>query len=242
MANKDRIFNDELQKISDFKFGKQVVEVFDDMVSRSVPYYDEMQRMLAEMARDFAIPGTNVYDLGSSTGTTLMGFDKIINDQVKFIGIDDSPEMVKQCEENFRKAGFTRPFDVIHADINNGMILDNPSVVVMCLVLQFIRPLYREKLIHEIYRQLNPQGCFLLVEKVLGEGSMLNRMFIDYYYDYKRRNHYSDMEISQKREALENVLIPYRLSENLDLLKSAGFSQIEIFFKWYNFVGIIAIK
>jgi len=242
MSNKDKIFNDELQKISDFKFGSQVVQVFDDMVSRSVPYYNEMQRMLAELAADFAVDGTNIYDLGCSTGTTLLGFDKVLSDGVKFVGVDDSPEMAKQCEENFQKAGITRPYKVINADINNGLILENPSVVVMCLVLQFIRPLYREKLIHEIYRQLNPQGCFLLVEKVLGEGSMLNRMFIDYYYNYKRRNNYSDMEISKKREALENVLIPYRLSENLDLLKAAGFSQTEIFFKWYNFVGIIAVK
>ncbi|MBL7924838.1 MAG: carboxy-S-adenosyl-L-methionine synthase CmoA [Bacteroidia bacterium] len=242
MKNKDQIFHDALPKINDFEFGQQVVEVFDDMVSRSVPYYNEMQRMLAELARDFAVEGTNVYDLGCSTGTTLMGFDKMVPEQVKFIGIDDSPEMAKQCEENFRQAGFKRPFEVINADINKGLLLDNPSVVVMCLVLQFIRPLYREKLIHEIYRQLNPQGCFLLVEKVLGEGSMLNRLFIDYYYNYKRRNHYSEMEISQKREALENVLIPYRLSENIELLKAAGFSQTEIFFKWYNFVGIIAVK
>lgn len=237
----DQIFNDK-QRISDFEFGEKVVKVFDDMVSRSVPYYYEIQRMLSEIARDFAVDGTNVYDIGCSTGTTLISFDKMVSQQVRFIGIDESEEMVKQCRENFKQAGFTRPSEVIHADVNNGIILDNPSVVVMCLVLQFIRPLYREKLIREIHRQMNPQGCFLLVEKVLGEDSLLNRMFIDYYYDFKRRNNYSDMEISQKREALENVLIPYRLSENIELLKSAGFTSTEIFFKWYNFVGIIAVK
>jgi tRNA (cmo5U34)-methyltransferase len=150
--------------------------------------------------------------------------------------------MVKKCKANFEKAGIRRSFEIQQGDLNKGVIIKNASVVVMCLTLQFIRPLNRINLVQEIQRQLNENGCLILVEKVLGEDSMLNRMFIKYYYDMKRRNQYSDMEIAQKREALENVLIPYRLSENMDMLAKCGFRYTEIFFKWYNFTGIVAVK
>ncbi len=114
--------------------------------------------------------------------------------------------------------------------------------MVLCLTLQFVRPIYREQLIRKIYEGLTSGGVLILVEKILTENSNLNRDFIDYYYDYKRRNHYSELEISQKREALENVLIPYKLSENVTMLKNSGFATTETFFKWYNFTGLIAFK
>jgi tRNA (cmo5U34)-methyltransferase len=127
-------------------------------------------------------------------------------------------------------------------DLNSGVEIENASVVVMCLTLQFIRPLYREKLVEEIHRQLNENGCLILIEKVLGEDSLFNRQFIKYCYDFMRRNHYNDLEIAQKREALENVLIPYKLMENRELLLRRGFRYVETFFKWYNFCGMIAVK
>ncbi|MBA2407555.1 MAG: carboxy-S-adenosyl-L-methionine synthase CmoA [Chitinophagales bacterium] len=240
--NKDEVFKDPSTEVEDFRFGKRVVAVFDDMVSRSVPFYEEMQRMMAEMAKDFAVENTNVYDLGCSTGTTLLGLDPELSEKVRFVGIDNSEEMVQQCRQNFDKAGITRPFEIIASDLNKGILIENASVVVMCLTLQFIRPLYREQLVADICRQINENGCFIMVEKVLGEDSLLNRLFIKYYYDMKRRHHYSEMEISQKREALENVLIPYRLSENIELLHRSGFRYAEVFFKWYNFAGLIAVK
>jgi len=89
---------------------------------------------------------------------------------------------------------------------------------------------------------MNEHGCLILIEKVLGEDSLFNRQFIKYYYDFKRRNHYNDLEIAQKREALENVLIPYKLMENRELLLRRGFRYVETFFKWYNFCGMIAVK
>ena len=128
------------------------------------------------------------------------------------------------------------------ADLNKSVTLNDASVVVLCLTLQFIRPLYRVKLLERIREGMVAHGCLILVEKILGEESSLNRNFIKYYYDFKRRNHYSDMEISQKREALENVLVPFKLSEDLEMLHAAGFSHTEVFFKWYNFAGIIAFK
>ena len=110
------------------------------------------------------------------------------------------------------------------------------------LTLQFVRPLFRDQLIRSIYEGLNENGCLILVEKVLGNDSLLNRQFIKFYYDMKRRNDYTDTEIAQKREALENVLIPYRIDENFELLKRNGFGSVDIFYKWYNFAGLLGVK
>lgn len=138
--------------------------------------------------------------------------------------------------------GFSRDYELRIADLNQGIKITNASVVVLCLTLQFVRPIYREQLLKNIYDGLNSGGVLILVEKILAEDSLFNRDFIEYYYDYKRRNQYSEMEISQKREALENVLVPYKLSENISLLRDQGFAHCEIFFKWYNFAGLIATK
>jgi tRNA (cmo5U34)-methyltransferase len=239
---KDQIFDSRLAEIGDFRFDDKVADAFDDMVQRSVPYYLEIQRMMAEMAADFAAPGTNLYDLGCSTGATFLAFDKYITPSVCFYGIDESPEMLGQCAENLRAAKLVREFRLLEQNLNHGVNLENASVVTLCLTLQFVRPLYRARLVKAIYDQLLPEGCLILVEKVLGEDSVFNRLFIKYYYDFKKRNGYSDISIAQKREALENVLVPYKLNENIDLLKQVGFKYIDTFFKWYNFTGVIAVK
>ncbi|MBL7860481.1 MAG: carboxy-S-adenosyl-L-methionine synthase CmoA [Cyclobacteriaceae bacterium] len=239
--SQDNIFK-EPKKPDDFSFNKSVVTVFDDMVTRSVPFYLEIQRMMTELAKDFAVPGTRVYDLGCSTGTTLINFDKVLADTIDFVGMDNSEEMLKKCDKNFKDSGLTRKYSLINHDLNSGIQIENASVVVLCLTLQFVRPLYRERLVQEIYNQMNPNACLILIEKVLGEDSLFNRLFIKYYYDFKRRNNYDDMEIAQKREALENVLIPYKLMENREMLLSKGFKYVETFFKWYNFSGMIAVK
>jgi tRNA (cmo5U34)-methyltransferase len=101
---------------------------------------------------------------------------------------------------------------------------------------------FRDKLMRGISEGLRENGALILIEKVLGEDSFFNRSFIKYYYEFKKRNGYSELEISQKREALENVLIPYRLKENLEMLEHAGFQCVDVFFKWYNFAGIVAVK
>jgi tRNA (cmo5U34)-methyltransferase len=240
--NQDQVFKEEINKVSDFKFNNKVAQVFDDMVNRSVPFYGEMQRMTAELAADFVQPGTNVYDLGCSTGTTMIGMDTLIAPEIHFIGVDDSQEMLDKCARKLQEVGFTRPYSLEIADLNAKVQITNASVVVLCLTLQFIRPIYREKLVKTILDGLVPGGALILVEKILAEDSMFNRAFIKYYYNLKRRNHYTDLEISQKREALENVLVPYKLSENMMLLRETGFGSCETFFKWYNFAGIIAVK
>ena len=135
-----------------------------------------------------------------------------------------------------------RPYELMLADLNEGPVVKNGSVAIMLLTLQFIRPLYRERVVKAIYEGLNDDGCLIVVEKILSAHSLLNRLYIKYYYEMKRRNGYSEVEISQKREALENVLIPYRYEENCDLLKSVGFRHVDEFFRWYNFSAFIAVK
>jgi len=240
--SKDEIFNDELDFIGDFHFSEKVASVFDDMLNRSVPFYQEIQRMIAELALDFAVDGTNIYDLGCSTGTTLLNLNRGIGNKVKYIGIDYSEDMLEKCRKNLYEKGFSGECELICADLNKGIHVKNASVILMVLTLQFIRPLYRDKLIESIFRGINDNGCLILVEKVLGEDSLFNRLFIKYYYDMKRRSGYSELEIAQKRESLENVLIPYKLLENRELLLQQGFRYCDVFFKWYNFCGMVAVK
>ena len=239
---KDKIFDDTEYAALDFKFNKEVVTVFDDMVVRSVPFYVEMHRMIGELTKDFAVKNTNVYDLGCSTGTTLINLDKNLPEEVQFVGVDNSDEMLKSCEANLKAAGVTRKVNYQNQDLNSDIQLTNPSVVIFCLTLQFLRPLNREKIIKKIYASLPENGAVILIEKILTEHSICNRLFIEHYYEFKKRNGYNETEISKKRESLENVLVPYKLSENEELLKSSGFRFTEVFFKWYNFAGLIAIK
>lgn len=238
---KDTIFK-EVKEATDFKFGADVVKVFDNMVGRSVPFYDEIQRMTAEIAGDFAVPGTRIYDLGCSTGRTLAEMNLTTDSSVEFVGLDDSPEMLGKCASRLSELGMSRSYQLVTANLAEDFEMSNASVAVLCLTLQFIRPICRVNILRKIAEKLNPGGALILVEKVLAEENSFNRDFIKYYYEMKKRNAYSEVEIAQKREALENVLIPYKLSENILVLKEAGFQTCEIFFKWYNFAGIVAVK
>jgi tRNA (cmo5U34)-methyltransferase len=242
VAPVDQLFSQKRDQIQDFDFGKDTAAVFDDMLDRSVPFYEEIQRMMGEISADFAAPGTNLYDLGCSTGTTLLGLDRIVAEDVTFIGIDYSPEMLEKARAKFAQAGFARPHQLLCVDLNRGVEVKNASVVILNLTLQFVRPLNRDHLINTIANGTLPGGCLILVEKVQGPDSTLNRQFIKYYYEFKKRNGYSELEIAQKREALENVLIPYHFEENRELLLRNGFKACDVFFRWYNFCGMLAIK
>src|SRR5512145_1980945 len=196
------------------------------MVSRSVPFYGEIQRMTVELARAFAVPETSVYDLGCSSGTTLINLHQALDRSIRFVGVDSSQDMLNECRAKLSGHNVDRPVDLMCVDLNEGLAIENASIVTLLLTLQFIRPLRRERLITDIVHGLRPQGCLIVVEKVLAEESLFNRLFIKYYYDMKRRQGYSELEISQKREALENVLIPYKLLENRELLLAAGFRNV----------------
>jgi tRNA (cmo5U34)-methyltransferase len=238
----DKVFASELERISDFSFNEAVATVFDDMVSRSVPLYGEIQRMLAELSAAFAAEGSNVYDLGCSTATTLSLLHELLSVDARLIGVDNSAEMLEQARSKLAERGLAGAIDLRLGDLDAGVEIENASVVLLVLTLMFVRPLNREKLMRRIHAGMRENGCLLMVEKVLGDGSLFNRLFIERYYGYKRRMGYSELEIAQKREALENVLIPYRLQENRDLLLGAGFREVEVFFKWYNFAGFVAVK
>jgi tRNA (cmo5U34)-methyltransferase len=204
--------------VADFKFGADVAGVFDDMVVRSVPLYAEIQRMM------------------------MLALDPSVPRDAAFVGIDSSADMLAKCREKLAQHGFARPYELQCLDLNQGVHVENASLALLVLTLQFIRPLNRERLMADVFRGLRQNGAAILVEKVLGEDSHFNRLFIKYYYEMKRRNGYSDTEIVQKREALENVLVPYKLLENRELLLRSGFRYVDVFFKWYNFCGIVAIK
>jgi tRNA (cmo5U34)-methyltransferase len=237
----DRVFADS-QPAADFKFDSRTAGVFDDMVSRSVPFYHEIQRMTTELAADFAVPGTNLYDLGCATGTTLEVLEPVVHPAVRFVGIDNSQEMLDKAKIKLDVLASPRERELVCADMHEDLKIENASVVVLTLTLQFIRPLHRERIVRTIADGLNPQGALILVEKLTEADTTFNRLFIKYYYEMKRRHGYSEMEISQKREALENVLIPYRLDENERLCRAAGFRQFLTWFRWYNFSGMIAVK
>ncbi len=238
---RDRVFTESTPP-GDFSFNPQVAQVFDDMVSRSVPLYGEMQRMTTEIAGQFAQDGTNLYDLGCATGTTLALLDTAVSDKVRFVGIDNAQSMLDQAHAKLDLLDGKRSYSLVCADLHDRPRIENASIVIMALTLQFVRPLHRERIIREIFDGMTDKGCLIIFEKLVLSDSLLNRMFIEFYYEMKRRNGYSEVEISRKREALENVLVPYRVDENVALLRDAGFRHVDEFFRWYNFGGILAVK
>ncbi len=237
----DQVFADP-QNATDFKFDSRTAGVFDDMVGRSVPFYHEIQRMTTELAADFAVPGTNLYDLGCATATTLIACEPVVHPDVRFVGIDNSAEMLAKAQTKLDALPSRRERSLVLGDLHEALNIENASVVILTLTLQFVRPLHRERVIRTIAEGMNPQGCLILVEKLTENDTLFNRLFIKYYYDMKRRHGYSELEISQKREALENVLIPYHLEENEALCRKCGFTKFQTWFRWYNFCGMIAVK
>jgi tRNA (cmo5U34)-methyltransferase len=239
---KDRIFDDE-GRVSDFEFDEKVARVFDDMVARSVPYYDEIQRLQVELAVEF-LPDREslVYDLGCSTGTTLhlLASHPRCPKAARFAGIDNSAAMLAEAKAKLGGTGGV--VELVEADLNAGVELKPCRIVFLNWTLQFVRPLYREALVRRVYEALEPGGALFLSEKVLLSNSFLNRLYIEHYLRYKRSRGYSDAEIQRKREALENVLVPYRLEENRLMLERAGFGTIDPFFRWLNFACLLAVK
>lgn len=243
MARKDRLFR-TTRELPGFRFDRKVASVFDDMVVRSVPFYPELQRMIGELAAAFYRRGTSVYDLGCSTGTTLVSMMHAIRDpRARFVGLDSSPPMLEKARANVGKFRDRRSVAFVLDDLSKPTFrLRRPSVVTMNWTLQFVRPIYREALLERIHGALVVGGALIVCEKVLGEPEELNRLYMGFYHEFKRRNAYSELEIAKKREALENVLMPCTVSENVELLRGAGFRSVDPFFRWYNWVGLLAVK
>ena len=238
---KDRLYQTDTVP-EDFDFNERVVEVFDDMLDRSIPCYKnvigETSRLLAAHLQH----GDTVCDLGCATGTALLHFAKVLADHhLQFIGIDNSPAMLTKAR---LKAEFYVSDEVVsfqQADITE---FDQPGTGAFILnyTLQFIRPVVRPSFIQRLYDNLRPGGLLILSEKTVLDDKRLNRTFIDIHHDFKREQGYSDLEIARKREALENILIPFTREENSDLLTKAGFKPVTTFFQWFNFSSFVAIK
>jgi len=245
MNEQDKIFL-QTGRTDDFAFDERVVQVFDNMVSRSVPFYMEAQRIQAELVMDF-LPeqGGVVCDLGCSTGTTIEHLAKHANcpASVQFIGYDNSEPMLAKARAKLSASVSAAHVDLQLADLSCLPELPACNVIILNWTLQFVRPIDREELLKNCYNALQTNGILLLSEKILGSDSGFNRLYIDHYLRFKKsQSGYSDTENQRKREALENVLIPYRLDENYALLKRAGFKRMDIYFQWFNFVCIIAVK
>ena len=224
-----------------FEFDENVARVFDDMLERSIPHYRECQEMVVDWCTRFAREDSNLYDLGCSTGVLLSRVASAIPERsrVRLIGVDNSTPMLDKARENLQSV--KTPWELVHADLDGDFSLTNASVVVMNYTLQFIAPERRQLLLGKIFQGLEPGGCLLLTEKVLGDTPELDAAFVETHHQFKRERGYSELEISRKREALENVLTPLKLHENIALLKQAGFRNVDIFFKWNNFAGLIAL-
>lgn len=237
MENRDKVFDKPITK--QFEFDEEVASVFDDMLDRSVPYYKQSLELTINFALKYLEDGDKVFDLGCSTASTLISLAQHTKKNLELVGIDNSEAMLQRAKRKTNAYGLD--IDFIYDDIFN-VNLDGAKVVISNYTLQFIRPLQREKLIQKIYDSLDDGGIFIFSEKVISTNSTLNKHCIDEYYEFKKTQGYSEFEISQKREALENVLIPYSENENKKMILDAGFSHCETLFKWVNFETFIAIK
>jgi tRNA (cmo5U34)-methyltransferase len=225
-----------------FEFDESVANVFEDMLGRSVPMYLECQSLAVHWCARFAKENTSVYDLGCSTGTLLLKLAQSIdkNKGIALYGVDNSPAMLEKSRKTLRQSPI--PCELFEADLNQDIFIKNASVVVMNYTLQFVLPENRLPLLKNIFENLVPGGSLVFIEKIKSDIPALDETFIDFHHQFKRDRDYSDLEISRKREALENVLIPWTVEENQSLIKKAGFQTVDLFFKWNNFAGFIALN
>ena len=236
---RDNLFNKQ-SDIADFRFDQDVVKVFDDMVRRSVPGYDSMIQMIGLIARMYGKDNTNYYDLGSSTGAITLSIalnNKSKNNQ--FFAIDNSKEMVEQCEKNLHNK--VDNLQAICDDINQVKI-NSASIVVLNLTLQFIDVNLRSNLIKKIYDGLEPGGILIISEKIHFDDAVTQNQITKLHMDFKKENGYSELEIANKRQAIENVLITETKEQHLNRLRDCGFVETSCFFQCLNFVSFLSVK
>lgn len=237
---KDTLFEND--SIAEFSFNREVSRCFDDMAARSIPFYQEVVNMNAQLAHLYYRQGTNMYDLGFSTANLPLALSRYFDTQeFSYVGLDSSAAMLEEAQDKIK----TLPVHHCCRLLTEDIVAYNyqlASVIFANYTFQFLRPMERLPLLRKLFASLQAGGIFLMSEKVLEKEGDITRQFIELYYRYKKEKGYSDLQISQKREALENVLVPYRMEENMELLKEAGFASVEIFFKWFNFASFIAVK
>lgn len=238
-TDKDNIYLYD-EALADFVFDDRVAAVFTDMINRSVPGYALMVRLIAIIAGRYASAGTNLYDLGCSLGAVSFLLRQLELPDTRVIGVDNSAAMLSRCE-NYMQQGSGLDYELRCEDVQ-ATNLENASVVVLNFTLQFIPPEQRDALVNRIYQALKPGGVLIVSEKVVFEDPAKNELFIDLHHRFKQANGYSGMEISRKRSAIENVLIPETVEAHRQRFTDAGFSQVECWCQCFNFVSLFAVK
>jgi len=242
VSKKDDIFARPLGDVAGFTFDQSVVEVFPDMIQRSVPGYSTIVAMIGTLAERFAQAGSRCYDLGCSLGAaTLAMRHRIPAADCEIIAVDNSQAMIDRARTVIAADSGQLPVQLVCDNLQNVDIKD-ASVVVLNFTLQFIPTAERRDILQKIYAGLRPGGVLILSEKVAFSDSDHQELMIDLHHAFKAANGYSALEIAQKRSALENVLIPETLFDHRERLKSVGFSSVDVWFQCFNFASMIAIK
>jgi len=236
--NEDRLFEARDGR-EPFRFDQEVTRVFPDMLRRSIPGYAASIEAIGALSARFVRAGTNCYDLGCSLGAASLAMRQgARSDDVVVIGIDTSEAMVERCRD---MVGDDPAIRIELADMRD-VDYQNASMIALNYTLQFIPVEDRDALIQKLYDGLNPGGLLVLSEKVIDNDPQLEQLLVDLHHEHKRRNDYSELEISRKRTALENVLVPERVDDHKARLTKAGFQHIAVWLRYFNFVSLIAIK
>jgi len=243
VKKQDEIYASPLNEIIDFDFDEKVAEVFPDMIQRSVPGYGTMISTIGILAAKYAQPNSRCYDLGCSLGAVSLSMRQRINQPgCKVIAVDNSEAMVERGLELLASDSSSRvPVEMVCADIQD-IAIEDASVVVLNFTLQFIPLDDRLALITRIHKGLKPGGVLILSEKMAFDDQIKQDFHTEAHHDFKRANGYTDLEISQKRTALERVMIPESLNCHKRRLQEAGFPMSEVWFQCFNFASMAAIK
>jgi tRNA (cmo5U34)-methyltransferase len=238
----DLIYSSPHSKIKDFSFDAQVVEVFPDMIKRSVPGYSTIIETIGSLSQSYVTNNSNIYDLGCSLGAATLAMRQNIKAQgCHIIGIDNSIAMVERCQMHINAFKGQTPCTILKDDILNVKIA-NASMVVLNFTLQFIDKKNRQQLLNNIANGMNKGGILVLSEKISHNIDSCHNLLTDLHLDFKRANGYSDLEIAQKRTALEQVMKPDTLEIHQQRLADAGFQAATPWFQCFNFMSIVAVK
>jgi len=244
MSAKDQIFSTLLEDVSGFEFDAAVASVFPDMIQRSVPGYASVVAMSGFLAQRFAQPNTRLYDLGCSLGATSLSMAKALNESqnsCEIIAVDNSADMLEQAKKILGRERLQHSVQLLHADICD-VNVSNASLIALNYTLQFVKPEKRNTLLAHLAEGMNSGGVLILSEKIAFDDNPVNDLFSDLHHEFKRSKGYSDLEISQKRAAIENVLIPETLEVHVARLRDAGFQRVELWFQCLNFASLLAFK
>lgn len=237
----DRVYSKPMATIEAFRFDSAVADVFQDMIDRSVPGYGLVLQLIGMLAEKYALPNTNVYDLGCSLGASTLQLRRHVPASCHVIGVDNSTAMVDRCKANLQRDHSAARYDIRLEDLRETRF-ENASVVILTFTLQFIADEERQAILNRIFDGLADGGIFLLSEKVKYENEGQQALMTELHHDFKKMQGYSDLEIAQKRASLENVLVPNTEDEHLARLTSAGFRQSEICMRCLNFSTFLGIK